>query len=147
MGENSSLPAEFVALPKAEFAFPGRLRDQLVGAILDGRKTTTTGLLIEYEREGSAVPEAGDRCVVVDSRDQPVAVIELTEVRVAPLGTVDLVHCVDEGEGHRTVEEWRRAHEDFWHGPDVRAELGSGFSVDDETPVVMERFRLIRRLT
>jgi uncharacterized protein YhfF len=123
------------------------LRDLLVGAILEGRKTTTTGLLIEYEIEGSLLPRAGDRCVVVDSHDQPVAVIELTDVRVAPLGTVDLVHAVDEGEGHRTVDEWRRAHEDFWHSPAVRAELGSGFTVDDETPVVMERFRLITRLS
>jgi hypothetical protein len=31
-------------LSVGEFAFPGPLRDQLVAAILDGTKTTTTGL-------------------------------------------------------------------------------------------------------
>ena len=40
-------------LPIAEFAFPGPLRDQLVAAILDGTKTTTTGLVADYEHEGS----------------------------------------------------------------------------------------------
>ena len=39
-------------LSVGEFAFPGPLRDQLVAAILDGAKTTTTGLLDDYERDG-----------------------------------------------------------------------------------------------
>jgi hypothetical protein len=43
-------------LPIAEFAFPGPLRDQLVAAILAGEKTTTTGLVAEYEREGEPLP-------------------------------------------------------------------------------------------
>ncbi|WP_281268302.1 hypothetical protein [Arthrobacter livingstonensis] len=38
-------------LPIAEFAFPGPLRDQLVAAILDGFKTSTTGTVLEYEVE------------------------------------------------------------------------------------------------
>jgi uncharacterized protein YhfF len=39
-------------LPIFEFAFPGPLRDKLVAAVLDGTKTTTTGLLQDYEIEG-----------------------------------------------------------------------------------------------
>lgn len=38
-------------LPKAEFAFPGPLRDQLVAAILDGTKTSTTSPEIDCQRE------------------------------------------------------------------------------------------------
>ena len=38
-------------LSVGEFAFPGPLRDQLVAAILSGAKTTTSGLLIGYERD------------------------------------------------------------------------------------------------
>ena len=36
-------------LPVAEFGFPGPLRDLHVAAILDGTKTTTTGLVADYE--------------------------------------------------------------------------------------------------
>ena len=53
--------------PIAEFAFPGPLRDELVGAILAGVKTSTTGLLEEYRREGTPVEEVGALEVVVDS--------------------------------------------------------------------------------
>jgi uncharacterized protein YhfF len=46
-------------LPVIEFAFPGPLRDQLVAAILTGEKTTTTGLLADYERENEPLPATG----------------------------------------------------------------------------------------
>jgi hypothetical protein len=80
-------------LPVAEFAFPGALRDQLVAAIVAGGKTTTTGLVAEYEKEGAPLPEPGLRQVVVDSAGNPVAVIETTSVQVMRLGDVDLAHA------------------------------------------------------
>ncbi|OEU96580.1 ASCH domain-containing protein [Streptomyces oceani] len=133
-------------LPPAEFAFPGPLRDQLVAAILEGSKTTTTSLHLEYEHEGVPLPRPGDRSVVIDSDGEAVAVIEVTEVRLLRLAEVDLAHAVDEGEGYRTVAEWRAGHEDFWHSAELRASLGDPeFTVDDETLVVTERFRLLVR--
>ncbi|MGW6918108.1 ASCH domain-containing protein [Kitasatospora sp. NPDC054939] len=137
----------YAELPPALFAFPGPLRDRLVAAVLDGSKTSTTGLLTEYEREGEPLPEVGARSVVVDSDERPVAVIEVTGVRVVPLREVDLAHAVDEGEGHTTVAQWRTDHEGFWHGAELRAAMGDpGFTVDDGTPVVLERFRLVADL-
>ncbi|MGK5740478.1 ASCH domain-containing protein [Micromonospora sp. URMC 103] len=134
-------------LPRAEFAFPGPLRDKLVTAILSGAKTTTTALALGYERAGEPLPSVGARSVVVDSARRPVAVIETTEVRVVRLVDVDLRHVLDEGEGDESVAEWRAGHEAFWHSPEVRAELGDPeFTVDDDTPVVAKRFRLVRRL-
>jgi uncharacterized protein YhfF len=141
------VPAEFATLPSAEFAFPGSLRDRLVAAILDGSKVSTTALLIGYELEGSELPQVGNRSLVVDSHNAPVAVIEVTDVRVVRLAEVDLAHCEDEGEGHATLHEWRVAHEDFWLSDEVRAETGPEFVVDDETPVVLERFTLVTTLT
>ncbi|MET9850194.1 ASCH domain-containing protein [Streptomyces ossamyceticus] len=139
--------AGFGSLPTAEFAFPGPLRDRLVAAILDGAKTSTTGLVVDYEHEGEALPAVGDRSVVVDSDERPVAVIEVTGVRVVPLADVDLAHVVDEGEGHTSVAEWREGHERFWHSEEMRAALGDpGFTVDDTTPAVLERFRLVADL-
>ncbi|MGH3573828.1 MAG: nitrite reductase (NAD(P)H) small subunit [Pseudonocardiaceae bacterium] len=78
-------PNDPVSPPKAEFAFPGPLRDQLVGAILEGDKTTTTALLLEYERAHEPLPAVGARFVLVNSEDRPVAVLEVTNVRLARL--------------------------------------------------------------
>ena len=131
-------------LPVAEFAFPGPLRDQLVAAILAGSKTTTTGLVADYEREGSPLPQPGQREAVVDSAGNRVAVIELTAVRVVRLADVDLAHAVGEGEGYTSVAEWRAGHEEFWHSAEMRAALGDpDFTVDDDTLLVAEEFRLV----
>jgi uncharacterized protein YhfF len=133
-------------LPVAEFAFPGPLRDRLVAAILSGAKTATAGLLLGYERANEPLPEVGRLSAVVDSEGRRVAAIEVTEVRVVRLADVDLQHALDEGEGDGSVAQWRAGHEQFWHSPEARAELGdAGFTVNDDTLVVAERFRLVHK--
>lgn len=131
-------------LPIAEFGFPGPLRDLLVAAILAGEKTTTASLVVGYEHENEPLPKPGERQVVVDSAGDPVAVIETTEVRVLRLADVDLDHALGEGEGYASVAEWRAGHEEFWHSAQVLEELDDPeFTVDDDTLVVAQRFRLV----
>ena len=147
MTTDSPSPADLASLPTAEFAFPGPLRDQLVAAILDGSKTSTTELVADYEHEHESLPEVGNRSVVVDSDDRPIAIIEVTGVRVVPLTQVDLAHVLDEGEGYSSVAEWRANHERFWHSAEMRAALEDpGFTVHDATLAVLKRFRLIAGL-
>ncbi|WUS63906.1 ASCH domain-containing protein [Kitasatospora sp. NBC_01246] len=135
------------ALRVEQFAFPGPLRDRLVAAVVSGAKTSTTGLLAEYQHEDEPLPRVGVRSAVIDSDGRAVAVTETTDVRVVPLAEVDLRHAVDEGEGFTTVAAWRAGHEDFWHSEELRAALGDpGFTVDDSTPVVLERFRVVADL-
>lgn len=122
-------------LPKAEFGFPGPLRDRLVAAILSGAKTSTTGLLAWYEADNEPLSKPGELYAVVDSEDRRVAVIEVTDVRVVRLGDVDLAHAIDEGEGDTTLATWRANHEDFFRS--------GGYEVDDDSLVVLERFRLV----
>ncbi len=131
-------------LPLAEFAFPGPLRDQLVAAILSGDKTTTSGLVVDYEHEDDPLPLPGLRQRVVDSAGNPVAVIETTAVRVVRLADVDLAHALGEGEGYRSVAEWRAGHERFWHSAEMREAMSDPeFTVNDDTLVVAETFRLV----
>jgi uncharacterized protein YhfF len=131
-------------LPIAEFGFPGELRDKLVAAVLDGTKTTTTGLLQDYEIDREPLPVVGQRSAVIDSDGRRVGVIEVVDVRVVRLADVDLRHAVDEGEGDESVAQWRAGHERFWHGGDYRGWLGDpAFTVNDETPAVLQRFRLV----
>ena len=131
-------------LPVMEFAFPGPLRDRLVAAILAGEKTTTTGLVAEYQHANDPLPVPGLREVVVDSDGRPVAVIEMTTVRVVRLSDVDLRHVLGEGEGFASVAEWRAGHERFWHSAEMRRALSDpAFTVGDDTLVVASEFRLI----
>ena len=108
------------------------LRRRLVDAVLRGDKTATAGLRGDVER----LPQIGERSVLLDFDDEPVAIVETTEVRVVPAGEVDLAFARDEGEGFETVADWRRAHEDFWADRELR----------DDTLVVLERFRVVERL-
>ena len=127
-----------------EFAFPGPLRDQLVAAILAGDKTTTSGLVADYEHEGDPLPRPGERHAVIDSAGNRVAVIETTAVRVIRLADVDPAHAVGEGEGYTSVAEWRVGHEQFWHSAEYRGARGDpGFTVDDDTLMVAQAFRLL----
>ena len=127
----------------------GEQRDRLVAAILAGEKTATTGLLVEWELDCEPIPRAGERLLVVDSFEAPVAIIEVEDVRVLRLIDVDIAVAHDEGEGFHTVAERRRAHEAFWnsYADELRSRLDDpAWRLVDETPVVVERFRLINRL-
>ena len=138
--------ADIAGLPLEEFAFPGPLRDQLVRAIVDGSKTSTTSLVDGYELDDEPLPEIGGRGVVVDSAGQPVCIIETTAVRIARLSDVDEQHARDEGEGYETVSDWRRGHEQFWHSPEHIAEMSTpDYRVTDATVAVLVRFRVVRR--
>ena len=131
-------------LSVGEFAFPGPLRDQLVAAILDGTKTTTTGLVYDYELDGEPLPRPGDREVVIGSGGEPVALIEIVAVRVIRVGDVDLAHALGEGEGYATVADWRAGHEAFWHSAEMREYVGDpAFTVHDDTRAVAVEFRMV----
>ncbi|MEU6876660.1 ASCH domain-containing protein [Streptomyces sp. NPDC046712] len=135
------------SLKPLALAFPGPLRDQLVAAVLSGEKTSTTGLMVAFEVEGEELPRVGERWALIDSEERPVAVVETTEVRVLPVGEIDLQFAIDEGEGYTTVAEWRASHERFWHGAEMREFLGDPeFTVTDATMAVAERFEVVRRL-
>jgi uncharacterized protein YhfF len=135
-------------LPVAEFGFPGPLRDRLVAAVLSGEKTATCGLLETYRREGSELESVGARELVDDSSGRGVAVIETTEVAVRRMGDVDLAFAQDEGEGFETVRAWKDAHVRFFTSPEMAAALGEPpVSIDDDTLVVCQRFRVVERLT
>ncbi|MGW2631045.1 ASCH domain-containing protein [Streptomyces chattanoogensis] len=97
------MPTSADHLPPFEPAFPGPLRDKLVAAVLSGAKTATTGLLAGYEAENEPLPKPGERSALLDSQERRVAVVEITDVQVLPLGEIGPRHAVDEGEGYGSV--------------------------------------------
>jgi uncharacterized protein YhfF len=131
------------------FADPGTLREKLTGLALAGTKTTTASLRVEFELDGEALPVPGQRSLLVDSEDRPVAVVETVSCRVVRLADVDDQHAIDEGEGYANAAEFREDHEAYWNGylDSIRARLGDPtFVLTDDTPVVLERFVIVERL-
>jgi uncharacterized protein YhfF len=114
------------------------LRRRLVDLVLAGEKTATAGLRVDHApHTDEPLPVVGERFELLDVDDRPVAIVETTDVRIVPAGEIDEQFARDEGEGFETVAEWRVAHERFW------ADRGG---IDDDTPIVAERFRLVERL-
>jgi uncharacterized protein YhfF len=95
------------------------------------------------------LPTPDAREVLLDTEEHPVAVIETVDCRVMRLADVDDRHAIDEGEGYANAAEFRVAHERFWNGyiNELRARLGDpNFRLDDDTLVVLQRFRIVERL-
>jgi len=112
------------------------LRRRLAEAVLRGDKTATASLHDEYvPNTDEPMPQVGEQVLLVGWDDEPLGVVETTEVRVVPASQVDLRFARDEGEGFESVGDWRAAHEQFW----------SDRAITNETLVVCERFRLIAR--
>jgi uncharacterized protein YhfF len=140
---------EMLGLPASGFVEPGPLRDELTALVLAGTKVGTSSLVADYIIDGGPLPVVGERAVVIDSAQRPVAIIETTAWRLATIGTVDDEFAHAEGEGYADAVAWRAAHERYWNGhlADYRRGLRDPhFVLTPSTPVVCERFRLVARV-
>jgi uncharacterized protein YhfF len=133
---DGSPPARFTDV--TSFGDSAELADKLLALVIDGPKRATAGAVVEYESEGVAIPQVGDRWVACDGRGRPRAVLRTTDVRVGPLWSVDEAFAWDEGEGDRTRADWLRMHRDYFSR--ALGRLGTPF--DDDIAVVFERFEL-----
>ena len=136
-------------MPAWGFAFPGPLRDELTALALDGTKTATAGLAVDYVMDGVMPARVGDREVLLDSADRPVAIIEVTKISMSTIALVDDEFARAEGEGFADARDWREAHERFWSGyiDEIRTSLRDpSFELTDSTVVVCEWFRIVERL-
>jgi uncharacterized protein YhfF len=112
---------------------------ELAQLVRDGVKKASAGLLWMWELEGEPLPQPGEKQIVVDWDGEPLAVIEITTVRVRPFGDVDDAFAREEGEGDRTLGWWRAAHTEYFGRECGRL----GKQLTDETPVVCWSFRLV----
>lgn len=113
--------------------------DELAELTRAGIKTATAGAGILYEAEDEPMPRPGEYSVILDSRDEAVCVIRTTRVYTVPFDQVSAEQAYREGEGDRSLDYWRRVHEDFF-----RAELEkAGLEFSPEMPVVCEEFEMV----
>jgi uncharacterized protein YhfF len=109
------------------------LADELLELVLIGKKTATCWAA----NEGDKGVVVGKRWIVKDGQGRASAVLETIEVVRRRFGEIDAAFAHDEGEGDRTLADWREAHTDYFT-------RRSEFSPDME--LYCERFRLVEVL-
>jgi uncharacterized protein YhfF len=71
----------------------------------------------------------------------------MTRVGTEPISAVTDDYAHAEGRGYRDAAAWRADHEEFFRGELVSRFLGHRPDIDDGTPVLVQRFRLVGRPT
>lgn len=113
--------------------------DTLAKLVIDGIKTATCSGYVFYELENEPLPTTEDYSIILNSQEQPVAIIKTTEVKIMPMNEVPEEFAIAEGEGDRTYQYWREAHEEFF-----KNELNTiEHEFADDMLLVCERFELI----
>jgi len=111
----------------------------LAHLVIKGVKRGTTGWLAAANHEGVAIPHVGMVSIVTDRFGHALCAIRtesLEQLRFADIGER---HAWVEGEGDRTLADWRAGHLSYFHREATR--LGLTFSEDEI--VFFEHFRLL----
>lgn len=90
----------------------GTSADWLAELVVTGKKTATTSGLVFYEMEKEAIPTVSEYYIVLNGKENPVAVIEIESVQVVPMNEVTEEFALAEGEGD--YQFWWNAHEKFF---------------------------------
>ncbi len=117
------------------------LADELAALIIAGTKTASCSSLWDWDVHQQSLPHIGLKTIVLDGQNEPVCIVETTEVFGQKFQDVDANFAFEEGEGDRSLEFWRAAHWRYFTRTlkplDVKPTL--------EMPLVCERFRVIYR--
>jgi uncharacterized protein YhfF len=110
---------------------------ELAELVARGLKRATAGLRWSWEHDGDALPEPGQLYVVHDWDGRPHALVSCTSAPIVPYEQVDLPFALEEGEGFRSLADWRAAHWPYF----ARECQRLGRALDEQVPVVCLRFR------
>lgn len=117
----------------------GSMPDYLAQLVIDGIKTATCSGLIFYEMENEPLPAVEDYSIILNSTDEPLAIIKTVEVKIMPMNEVPEEFAIAEGEGDRTYNYWKEAHVKFFTEELRNLDL----EYSEDMMLVCERFKLI----
>ena len=133
MWEQSGLQGTYEA-----WAFGGA-PDKLAGLVLKGIKTATCSALALYEAEGEEIPKEADYSVILNADGDAVCIIQTTKIYLSSFNDVTADHAFKEGEGDRSLDYWRRVHEEFF--TEELAEINRSF--DENMMLICEEFKVV----
>lgn len=111
--EQQQLPPNLQPAEIYSFGNTEQMANELARLVVIGQKTATTSAIELYEPD-EHIPQVGDYNVILDGRDRPVAITKTTACTIVKYNQVDAEHAFLEGEGDRTLDYWRSAHEAFF---------------------------------
>uniref|UniRef100_A0A0C1NGM3 ASCH domain-containing protein n=1 Tax=Tolypothrix bouteillei VB521301 TaxID=1479485 RepID=A0A0C1NGM3_9CYAN len=115
------------------------LANSLGQLIVSRKKTATCSALWEWEAEGQPIPKVGQKIIVLNGNNEPLCIIETTEVTICPYEKVDARFAVDEGEGDGSLAYWREGHWRFFSR--TLPKIGKSPVLD--MPLVCQRFHIV----
>ena len=115
--------------------------DWLAHLVESGIKTATASAYPLYELQNEPLPQVGAYSVILDSQNNAVCIVQTEKVTIAPFCEVTAEHAYKEGEGDRSLDFWRKAHEAFF--AECLNEAGLAFTPD--LKVVCEEFAVVYR--
>ncbi|MDQ0208795.1 ASCH domain-containing protein [Alkalicoccobacillus murimartini] len=86
--------------------------DYLAGLVINGTKTATCYGYQLYEIEKVQIPTVGDYSIILNKKDEPVAITQITKVEIKPLNEVDEAFAIAEGDG--SYENWYTIHKRYF---------------------------------
>jgi len=116
-----------------------QLAHELVELVLHGPKRATAGLAEFNDRMPQVKPVAGGYSVLTEHDGTPRAVVRTTVLERRRFEDVDAAFAWDEGEGDRTLADWKDGHRKFF----TRELEGLGRRFEESMPVDLERFELL----
>ncbi|TDR51065.1 ASCH domain-containing protein [Paenilisteria rocourtiae] len=132
-GLDSACPAAWAFGDGAEMA------DNLGALVVDGVKTATCAAHRIHEIEGEAIPQVGEYNIVLNGKNEPLAIIRYTEVELVKMNEVARDFASAEGEGDLSYEYWYDGHVRFFTW-----ELGQyGLAFTPDLLLVCQRFEVM----
>ncbi|MEH6453456.1 MAG: ASCH domain-containing protein [Psychromonas sp.] len=102
-------------------------------------KRASCSLKVAYEIENEPLPKVGQLTLVLDWDEQPICIIQLTDVTTCPFNMVTEEFAKLEGEGDGSYAWWRAAHLDFF--TKYAKQLHIAFTETDL--LLLERFKKV----
>jgi len=121
-----------------QFGYGDEVIDYLAQLIIDGKKTATCSCHCLYELENTPLPTVGLYTIILNSKEDPVAIIRTKEILILKMSEVTPSLAEEEGEGGYDV--WYEGHKKFF----TRDLEEHGLEYSDDLLVIFERFEVIK---
>ncbi|MEX6015314.1 ASCH domain-containing protein [Mammaliicoccus sciuri] len=116
-----------------------KMGDELAELVLKGIKKATCSAKKIHEIEKEKYPQVGQYDIVLNGRNEPVCIIQYTEISIIPMNKVTAEFAALEGEGDLTYKYWYDEHVKFFKNEFMKYSLK--FSQDIE--LVCQKFEVV----